>query len=50
MIDDLDNLSYSQEALATRFILFQGLNSINLFVEDVGSEYLYWIYISYQFH
>lgn len=41
MIDDLDNLSYSQEALATRFILFQGLNSINLFVEDVGSEYLY---------
>lgn len=41
MNEELDDLMYSSEALATRFILFQDLNEINLFVEDVGMEYIY---------
>lgn len=41
MNDESDDLLYSQEALATRFVLFQGLNEINLFVEDSNREHIY---------
>ena len=37
----LDDLTYSSEALAARFVLFQGLNEINLIVEDTDREYIY---------
>ena len=36
-----DELIYSPEAAATRFLFFQGLNEINLFVEDADMEYIY---------
>lgn len=36
-----DDLEYSADALATRSVLFQGLNEINLFVEDTDMEYVY---------
>lgn len=35
------DLNYSQDALLNRTYLYDGLNSINLYVEDVDSEYLY---------
>jgi hypothetical protein len=41
MSDVLDDLMYSSEALAARFLLFQGLNDINLIVEDKDREYIY---------
>lgn len=37
----LDDLTYSSEALAARILLFQGLNEINLIVEDTDREYIY---------
>ena len=41
MNEGLDDLTYSQDALATRFILYQGLNEINLIVEDDGMQHVY---------
>lgn len=41
MDEEFDDLRYSSEALATRFLLFQGLNEINLVVEDTDREYIY---------
>jgi len=32
---------YSSEASATRYLYYQGLNDINVFVEDAGKEYEY---------
>lgn len=40
-MDSSDDLMYSAEASATRSLFYQGLNDINLFVEDVGLEYEY---------
>lgn len=40
-MDSSDELMYSSEASATRSLFYQGLNDINLFVEDVGLEYEY---------
>lgn len=40
-MDNLDDLTYSSEAFATRFLYFQGLNDINLFVEDMDMGFLY---------
>ena len=40
-MDDSNDLLYSAEASATRALFYQGLNDINLFVEDKGMEYLY---------
>lgn len=40
-MDDTNDLLYSTEASATRVLFYQGLNDINLFVEDAGMEYLY---------
>lgn len=40
-MDDSDELMYSDEAAATRYLFYQGLNDINLFVEDAGKEYEY---------
>lgn len=36
-----EDLLFSSDASATRYLFYQGLNEINLFVEDVGSEYEY---------
>lgn len=36
-----DDLIYSSEAEATRAILFQDVNDINIFVEDKNMEYIY---------
>ncbi|MCI9077561.1 MAG: DUF4435 domain-containing protein [Lachnospiraceae bacterium] len=41
MDEGLDDLKYSSEALAARFLLFQGLNEINVIVEDTNKEYIY---------
>jgi len=41
MGEGLDDLMYSSEAQAARFILYQGLNEINLIVEDANREYIY---------
>lgn len=41
MNEGLDDLTYSSEAQAARFLLFQGLNEINLIVEDKDREYIY---------
>lgn len=41
MNEGLDELLYSSEAQATRFLLYQGLNEINLIVEDANKEYIY---------
>lgn len=41
MNDESDDLLYSAEAQATRFILYQGLNEINLIVEDANREHIY---------
>ncbi len=41
MNEGLDDLTYSSEAQATRFLLYQGLNEINLIVEDDGMQYIY---------
>lgn len=41
MKEGLDDLEYSVDAQAARFILFQGLNEINLIVEDIDREYIY---------
>lgn len=38
---DSDELRYSVEANATRSVLYQGLNDINLFVEDADRQYEY---------
>ena len=40
-MDNSDELLYSSEASATRSLFYQGLNDINLFVEDAGLEYEY---------
>lgn len=40
MIDSAD-LVYSPEASATRYMYYQGVNDINIFVEDAGKEYEY---------
>lgn len=40
-MNDTNDLLYSTEASATRVLFYQGLNDINLFVEDAGMEYLY---------
>ena len=40
-MNNSDDLMYSSEASATRFLYFQGLSDINLFVEDKDMEYLY---------
>lgn len=37
----LDDLMYSSEAQAARFLLYQGLNEINLIVEDANKQYIY---------
>ncbi len=36
-----DDLLYSSDASVTRYLYYQGLNSINIFVEDEGKEYEY---------
>ncbi|TCL38079.1 uncharacterized protein DUF4435 [Anaerospora hongkongensis] len=36
-----DELVYSSEASATRYLYYQELNDINIFVEDAGKEYEY---------
>lgn len=41
MNEGLEDLEYSAEAQAARFILYQGLNEINLIVEDTDREYIY---------
>lgn len=41
MEEGLDDLEYSADAQAARFILYQGLNEINLVVEDIDREYIY---------
>ena len=33
-----DELFFSPEASATRYLFYQDLNEINLFIEDVGKE------------
>ena len=38
---ELNDLTYSLEASATRFVFYQGFNDVNLFVEDKGAEYEY---------
>ena len=40
-MDTKDDLVYSSEADAVRFLYYQDLNDINLFVEDSGMEYEY---------
>lgn len=41
MSDTTNVLAYSEEALLNRSIFLSGLNDINIFVEDVGKEYIY---------
>ena len=41
MNEGLDDLKYSSEGSAARFLLYQGLNEINLIVEDVGMQHVY---------
>lgn len=41
MSENLEDLTYSPEAASTRFLYYQGLNDINLFVEDENMEYKY---------
>ena len=41
MNEGLDDLIYSSEANAARFLLYQGLNDINLIVEDEGMQFVY---------
>lgn len=38
---DAEDLLYSSEASASRYLFYQGLNDINIFVEDDGKEYEY---------
>lgn len=40
-MDNSDELMYSSEASATRFMYYQDFNDINIFVEDAGKEYEY---------
>lgn len=40
-MDNLEDLMYSSEASATRYMFYQGLNDINIFIEDTGKEYEY---------
>jgi len=40
-MNNVDDLLYSSEASATRFMYYQDLNDINIFVEDLGKEYEY---------
>lgn len=40
-MNDSNDLQYSSEAFAARYVYFQGLNDINLFVEDIGKAYEY---------
>lgn len=40
-MDSNDDLYYSYEASSTRYFFYQGLNDINIFVEDSGKEYEY---------
>lgn len=37
----IDDLRYSSEAEMTNYYFYQGLNDINIFVEDLGKEYEY---------
>lgn len=41
MNEGLDDLTYSSESAAARFLLYQGQNEINLIVEDVGMQHIY---------
>lgn len=41
MNEGFDDLEYSEDALAARFVLYQGLNEVNLIVEDSDREYIY---------
>lgn len=41
MHDNTEDLRYTTEASKTRALLYQGLNDINVFVEDANCEYLY---------
>ena len=38
---DFEDLQYSSSALLSRISFFDGLNDINLFVEDTDSQYIY---------
>lgn len=38
---ELEELSFSDEALSTRVYFYQGLNEFNIFVEDKEKEYIY---------
>jgi len=40
-MNDSEELMYSAEASATRYLYYQGLNDINIFIEDAGKEYEY---------
>ena len=40
-MDEMEDLVFSQEGAAVRYLLFQGYNDVNIFVEDVGKEYIY---------
>lgn len=40
-MDDLNDLMYSPEASATKYLFYQGLNDVNIFVEDMNMEFLY---------
>lgn len=41
MSEIVDSLTYSEDALSNRSIFLSSLNDINIFVEDVGKEYIY---------
>lgn len=40
-MNNLEDLAYSSEASVTRYMFYQGLNDINIFIEDEGKEYEY---------
>lgn len=40
-MDDINDLKYTEEASATRYLFYQDLNDINIFVEDLNMEFLY---------
>lgn len=41
MIDSSDGLFFSESGLENRSLFFSPLNDINIYVEDVGKEYIY---------
>lgn len=41
MNDAVENLTFSEEALSNRTLFLSTFNDINVFVEDVGKEYIY---------